>query len=77
MFTDMSVSNDHNQGFHDHMTSSSIRMDMSFTVMILQAGAWPISAAQACPFTIPQELEHAITTVSEMLIHCTRIQMQV
>lgn len=62
MFTDMSVSNDHNAGFHSHMISNSIKMDMSFTVMILQAGAWPISATQAFPFRIPQELEHAITT---------------
>ncbi|KAK7110117.1 cullin-2-like [Littorina saxatilis] len=62
MFTDMSVSNDHNTGFQQHLQKQKIDLDISFSVMVLQAGAWPISGSQIFPFNIPQELEKTVRT---------------
>ncbi|XP_076439449.1 cullin-2-like [Babylonia areolata] len=65
MFTDMSVSNDHNAGFQKFMEDQSVTLDISFSVMVLQAGAWPISATQTASFRIPQELEKTVRTFDD------------
>jgi len=36
MFTDMSVSNDHNSGFQHHLQQNGMELDISFSVMVLQ-----------------------------------------
>lgn len=65
MFTDMSVSNDHNSGFARFLETQSIELDISFSVLVLQAGAWPVASTQIRSFRIPQELEKTVRTFDE------------
>ncbi|KAL8578548.1 hypothetical protein ACOMHN_028820 [Nucella lapillus] len=65
MFTDMSVSSDHNANFGKHLEVNNIELDISFSVLVLQAGAWPVASNQVPSFRIPQELEKTVRTFDE------------
>ncbi|ODM94965.1 Cullin-2 [Orchesella cincta] len=59
MFTDVSVSSDLNNKFNDYLTKEGIKLPISFSIMVLQAGAWPLQQNPS-PFAIPQILESSV-----------------
>lgn len=58
MFTDMAVSQGHNQKFLVYLKEHDLALDTNFSINILQSGAWPMGTTN-CGFTmsLPQELE--------------------
>ncbi|KAK7473994.1 hypothetical protein BaRGS_00034763 [Batillaria attramentaria] len=62
MFTDMSVSNDHNTSFQNYLQSKRVDLGITFSILVLQAGAWPIGGTTVPSFSLPQELEHTVRT---------------
>lgn len=65
MFTDITVSEDLNEKFgkfcSDQADAGLIGID--FSILVLQAGAWPISHTNLPTFSVPQELEKSIRIV--------------
>ncbi|XP_065839949.1 cullin-2-like [Oscarella lobularis] len=61
MFTDMSLSDDLNASFGEFLKEKT-PLGLSFTVQILQSGAWPLGQAAGSPFTIPEELLRSISS---------------
>eukprot|EP00123_Amoebidium_parasiticum_P012952 comp21677_c0_seq1/m.30526 comp21677_c0_seq1/g.30526 ORF comp21677_c0_seq1/g.30526 comp21677_c0_seq1/m.30526 type:complete len:741 (-) comp21677_c0_seq1:329-2551(-) len=57
MFTDMRVSADINTEFKEQRGT---QLGTDFHILVLQAGAWPLSQAGATSFSIPQELERCV-----------------
>ncbi|KAL3068341.1 hypothetical protein niasHT_030632 [Heterodera trifolii] len=47
MFTDINISQSLTTRFHEEMVKQEVRMDVPIHVMVLQAGAWPLSAPTA------------------------------
>jgi len=60
MFTDMSVSSDLNNKFNNFLKMDNIDLGISFSIYILQAGAWPLGQNSVTPFAVPQELEKSV-----------------
>ncbi|PNF25320.1 Cullin-2 [Cryptotermes secundus] len=60
MFTDMSVSSDLNNKFNSFLKLDNIDLGISFSIYILQAGAWPLGQNSVTPFAVPQELEKSV-----------------
>ncbi|XP_031562580.1 cullin-2-like [Actinia tenebrosa] len=56
MFTDMSISLDLNSSFSDFLSNSSVDLGISFSLLVLQSGAWPLGQTSISPINIPQEL---------------------
>lgn len=65
MFTDMSVSSDLNNKFNVYIKSEKIDLGISFSIYILQAGAWPLGQSAVSPFAIPQVLERSVQNFEE------------
>eukprot|EP00118_Oscarella_pearsei_P017044 m.167647 g.167647 ORF g.167647 m.167647 type:complete len:744 (+) comp38937_c0_seq3:170-2401(+) len=61
MFTDMSLSDDLNGSFGDFMKDKT-QLGLSFSVQILQSGAWPLGQSAGSPFAIPEELLRSISS---------------
>lgn len=57
MFTDMTVSSGLQEDFHSTLKTSFVDLGLNFTVLVLQAGAWPLGQSNLPTFSIPQELE--------------------
>ncbi|XP_077979355.1 cullin-2-like [Glandiceps talaboti] len=60
MFTDMSVSSDLNNKFSNFLKNKEGDLGISFSIYVLQAGAWPLGQTALTPFAIPQELEKSV-----------------
>jgi len=64
MFTDMNVSEDLNEKFHNSCREENNQLGIDFSILILQAGAWPISQTNLPTFSLPQELEKSVRIVN-------------
>ncbi|XP_023933316.1 cullin-2 [Lingula anatina] len=60
MFTDMSISSDLNAKFNDFVKQDKSSLGVNFSILVLQAGAWPIGQSNLPTFAIPQELEKSV-----------------
>lgn len=61
MFTDVSISTTLNKEFSDFIQSKeNVELGVNFSIMVLQAGAWPIGQSNLPSFSIPQELEKSV-----------------
>ena len=64
MFNDMNVSEDLNEKFNNYCKEEDNQLGIDFSILILQAGSWPISQTNLPPFSIPAELEKSVRIVS-------------
>ncbi|XP_069703724.1 cullin-2 isoform X1 [Periplaneta americana] len=60
MFTDISVSSDLNNKFNNFLKLDNIDLGISFSIYVLQAGAWPLGQSALTSFAVPQELEKSV-----------------
>ena len=60
MFTDINLSQDLNEKFSNSCRDQNQNLDVDFSILILQAGAWPISQSNLPSFSLPQELEKSV-----------------
>ncbi|XP_066998802.1 cullin-2 [Anabrus simplex] len=60
MFNDITVSSDLNSKFNAFLKSENCDLGISFTIYVLQAGAWPLGQTAVTPFNVPQELEKSV-----------------
>ncbi|KAG8188555.1 hypothetical protein JTE90_007163 [Oedothorax gibbosus] len=65
MFTDVSLSVDHNSRFYEYLRQQNIELGINFSIAVLQAGAWPLGQIAISPFAIPQELEKSVQKFEE------------
>jgi cullin 2 len=65
MFTDINVSEDLNEKFSKFCNDEPDPIGVDFSILILQAGAWPISNNNLPTFSLPQELEKSIRIVKK------------
>ena len=63
MFTDITVSEDLNEKFSNFCNQESNQVGIDFSIIVLQAGAWPISHTNLPSFSLPQELEKSVRIV--------------
>ena len=63
MFTDMNVSEDLNEKFNASCREDNNQLGIDFSILILQAGAWPITQSNLPTFSLPQELEKSVRIV--------------
>ncbi len=63
MFTDINVSEDLNDKFTTHSREKNSQLGIDFSILVLQAGAWPISQSNLPTFSLPQELEKSVKAV--------------
>ncbi|OZJ02668.1 hypothetical protein BZG36_04780 [Bifiguratus adelaidae] len=61
MFTDMTVSADLNTRFKDFLDQSELKLGVGFDILVLTAGAWPLSQSSSTDVQIPAELEKSVT----------------
>jgi cullin 2 len=61
MFTDVSVSQDLINKFTDYLSTKDVSLGIGFTMLVLQAGAWPLQQNPS-PFAVPQVLEKSVQT---------------
>lgn len=66
MFTDMSVSEDLNEKFTNNLRDENQQLNVDFSIIILQAGAWPTSQTNLPSFLLPSELEKCVRIVSQV-----------
>lgn len=60
MFNDMNVSEDLNEKFNNYCKEENNQLGIDFSIVILQAGSWPISQTNLPTFSLPQELEKSV-----------------
>lgn len=62
MYLDVHISPDLNSKFNAHLKEQQppIELNLAFNMLVLQAGAWPISSAGLPSFTLPQEFEKSV-----------------
>ncbi len=61
MFNDMNVSEDLNEKFSGFCKEeNNNQLGVDFSILILQAGSWPISHGYLPTFSLPQELEKSV-----------------
>lgn len=60
----MSVSEDLNEKFINSCRDEGNSLGIDFSILILQAGAWPIPQTNLTSFSLPQELEKSVRVVS-------------
>lgn len=65
MFNDINVSEDLNEKFNDFVRKENNQLGIDFSILILQAGSWPISHGNLPTFSIPQELEKSVRIFEE------------
>ena len=64
----MNVSEDLNEKFGTFCKEENNQLGIDFSILILQAGSWPISQTSLPPFSLPQELEKSVRIVSLLAI---------
>ncbi|XP_050388623.1 cullin-2 [Patella vulgata] len=60
MFNDITISYELTSIFHDLAKRHEYNLGVSFNIMVLQAGAWPIPQSNLPTFNVPQELEKSV-----------------
>lgn len=62
MFSDMNINVDLNNKFTTFLKEDGTPVDLgvSFSILVLQAGAWPINQGNLPTFALPQELERSV-----------------
>ena len=68
MFTDMNVSEDLNEKFTTSCREENNQLGIDFSILILQAGAWPITQSNLPTFSLPQELEKSVRIVRFIIL---------
>ena len=63
MVVDMRLSSDSMAEFQDYLKEREATLTISFSTLVLQSAAWPLSRMQS-GFFVPEELATAITRVS-------------
>ncbi|KAL4222998.1 Cullin-2 [Mactra antiquata] len=61
MFTDMNVSNGLQEDFNVYLKEGPTDLGLNFSMLVLQAGAWPLGQSNLPRFAIPQELEKSVS----------------
>lgn len=61
MFTDMTVSNGLQEEFNVSLKEGPTDLGLNFSILVLQAGAWPLGQSNLPTFAIPQELEKSVS----------------
>ena len=64
MYTDINLSEDLVEKFNAYCQTENSQLGIDFSMLILQAGAWPISQTNLPTFSLPQELEKPVRVVS-------------
>jgi hypothetical protein len=64
MFNDMNVSEDLKEKFNNYCKEENNQLGIDFSILILQAGSWPISQTNMPSFSLPQELEKSVRIVT-------------
>lgn len=64
MFTDIRVSEGLNTKFHNEFLKSGDELNISFSMYVLQTGAWPLGSSPVSSFVIPKQLIPCIQYVS-------------
>lgn len=64
MFTDIRVSEGLNAKFHNEFLKPENKLDVSFSMYVLQTGAWPLGSSPVSSFVIPKQLIPCIQYVS-------------
>ena len=60
----MNVSEDLNEKFNNYCKEENNQLGIDFSIVILQAGSWPISQTNLPTFSLPQELEKSVRIVN-------------
>lgn len=60
MFTDMKISEDLNNKFTQFLEPNKTDVGISFSVLVLQSGAWPLSQSTATTVSLPTELVKSV-----------------
>lgn len=66
MFTDINLSQDLNEKFDNFCRDKNQNLEIDFSILVLQAGAWPISQTNLLTFSLPQELEKSVKIVRKL-----------
>ncbi|WAQ93638.1 CUL2-like protein [Mya arenaria] len=61
MFTDISVSSGLQDEFNTALKETTTDLGLNFSMLVLQAGAWPLGQSNLPTFAIPQELEKSVS----------------
>ncbi|CAG8443676.1 9696_t:CDS:10 [Ambispora gerdemannii] len=61
MFTDITVSADINSSFSDYLKQKTLNLGVDFSILVLTAGAWPLTQVSATDFQLPSELEKSVS----------------
>lgn len=64
MFTDIRVSEGLNEKFLNEFLKSGDELNVSFSMYVLQTGAWPLGTSPVSSFFIPKQLISCIQYVS-------------
>lgn len=64
MFTDIRVSEGLNAKFHNEFLKPTENLNVSFSMYVLQTGAWPLGSSIVSSFVIPQQLIPCIQYVN-------------
>ncbi|CAG8456136.1 9200_t:CDS:10 [Ambispora leptoticha] len=61
MFTDITVSADINSSFSEYLKAKPLNLGVDFTILVLTAGAWPLTQVSTTDFQLPLELEKSVS----------------
>lgn len=64
MFTDIRLSEGLNTKFHNEFLQPENKLDITFSMYVLQTGAWPLGLSPLSSFEIPKQLIPCIQNVS-------------
>jgi len=64
MFTDIRVSEGLNAKFHNEFLKPTDKLNVSFSMYVLQTGAWPLGLSTVPSFVIPRQLIPCIQHVN-------------
>ncbi|CAB4428705.1 unnamed protein product [Rhizophagus irregularis] len=64
MFTDITISADVNKDFAEYVKTNPMNTGVDFSILVLTAGAWPLTQVLTTEFQLPTELEKSVTHFS-------------
>lgn len=65
MFTDVTVNEDLNASFRNHLSQSGVDVGVDFDFLVLTAGSWPFSGVPTSEFHLPAECERSVSEFSK------------
>merc|ERR1712029_383774 len=65
MFTDISLAEELNTKFSEHLKNAQVDVGINYFVRVLQQGAWPLTQNNLSPLAIPVELERVVRHYEE------------